>query len=349
MPGSRRPLAFSPLTPPGRSPILARKMRAAVMETQSTDTNTSELTYIHELVYELRVGDVMAANVVTVSPAVTMAELKEILREKRISGAPVVDNGALVGIISLEDLIKAMAAHRQGDTVGSLMSRSVVTVRADEPAVQAVNLFAQHGFRRIPVVNQDGALVGILTGGDITRGLLKSLSQRYKVEELRHYRASHIFEDIESDKTSLILRYQVAVNDFDRGGRASSKLKRALERLGADPGILRRIAIAAYEAEMNLVIHTTHGGELRAEISPRRIVIITRDEGPGIEDTEAAFKPGFSTAADWVRELGFGAGMGLANIKNYSDRVHLVSQPGKGTILAAVFELQKGTPEEKDS
>ncbi len=219
------------------------------------------------------------------------------------------------------------------------MTRKVVTVRADELAVQAVNLFAQYGYGRLPVLDQNGALAGILTGSDITRGLLRALSQRYHAEEIRRYRASHIFEDIDSDDTTLMLRYQVAPRDFDNGGQASSKLKRTLQRLGANPALLRRVTISAYEAEMNLVIHATNGGEMIAEIGPHRILLITEDDGPGIDDVEEVFNPGFTTAADWVRELGFGAGMGLSNIKRYSDKAYIESSPSTGTRLYAIFKV----------
>jgi anti-sigma regulatory factor (Ser/Thr protein kinase) len=135
----------------------------------------------------------------------------------------------------------------------------------------------------------------------------------------------------------LLTRYHVAPRDFTHGGEASSKVKRALERLGANPSLVRRLAITAYEAEMNLVIHATNGGELRVEVSPNRITLITEDDGPGIGDIDQAFAPGFTTALDWVRELGFGAGMGLTNIKRYSDSVDVESAQGRGTKLWAVF------------
>jgi CBS domain-containing protein/anti-sigma regulatory factor (Ser/Thr protein kinase) len=312
----------------------------SIKEKSKGKNEVNELTRVQELVYEVRVKEVMTSEVVTVSPDTTMRELMRILRTKKISGVPVVDGGDLIGIISLEDLVKAVAdRQRPQDTVGNRMTRKVVFVRADELAVQAVNLFAQHGYGRLPVVDNDGKLVGILTGSDITRGLLRVLSQRYQAEEIRRYRASHIFKDIDSEQTSLILSYHIAAGDFDHGGAATSKLKRALERLGANPALLRRVTISSYEAEMNLILHTTRGGELRVVINPERIVIITEDDGPGIEDAEAAFKPGFTTAADWVRELGFGAGMGLANIKRYSDHASIESLPDKGSRLLAVFEM----------
>jgi len=308
-------------------------------KTSSEKKEINELTRVQELVYELRVSEVMTPRVITVSPESTMAELMSILRINRISGTPVVREGKLVGIISIEDLVKAYAARRGNDLVGNCMTRKVVAVRADELAVQAVNLFAQYGYGRLPVLDQYGTLAGILTGSDITRGLLRALSQRYHAEEIRRYRASHIFEDIDSADTTLMLRYHVAPRDFDNGGQASSKLKRTLQRLGANPALLRRVTISAYEAEMNLVIHATHGGEMIAEIGPHRILLRTEDDGPGIEKVEEVFNPGFTTAADWVRELGFGAGMGLSNIKRYSDNTYIESSPATGTRLYAIFKV----------
>lgn len=305
--------------------------------------DTTELTPAHELVYELRVREVMTTNVATITPDATMAELMELLRVRRIGGVPVVQNDRLVGIVSLEDLIKALDEQRRSDRVSIRMSRTVMSVRADDLAVKAVKLFAQYGYGRLPVLDNEGRLVGIVTGSDITRGLVRALGQRYQAEEMRRYRASHIFEDIVSDQTSLVLRYQVVPLDFERGGQASSKLKRALDHLGANPRLLRRVAVSAHEAEMNLVIHAAHGGELRAEIHPQQITLVAEDDGPGIHDVTSAFTPGFTTAPDWVRELGFGAGMGLTNIKRYADAVDLQSARGMGTRLTMRFDIHHGT------
>jgi len=245
----------------------------------------------------------------------------------------------MVGIISIEDLIKALEAGEINATVGEKMTREIRTIFADESAIQAVNKFGEHGFGRLPVVNRDGKLVGILTQGDVVRGLLHQLEMDYHEEEIHRYRASHIFEDIVSDQTGLILRYKVQPKDFVHCGEAASKLKRALERLGANPSIVRRIAVASYEAETNLVIHTDKGGELIAEVQPEKIRVVATDLGPGIADLEKAMQPGFSTAPDWIRELGFGAGMGLNNIKTCSDVMNLDSKPGIGTRLEIIVHM----------
>ncbi|MDY7042141.1 MAG: CBS domain-containing protein [Chloroflexota bacterium] len=299
-----------------------------------------EVTRVQELIYELKIGEVMPDRLVTVAPDTSMAEFKEVLRVNRISGAPVVEDGRLVGIISLEDLIKALSQGDIESPVRDRMTRTVYTVSTHESVVEAVKTFSQLGVGRLPVVDELGNLVGIITQGDITHGLLKAIELDYHAEEISRYRASHIFEDIVSDRTSLLLRYKVIAGDFTRGGEASSKVKRALTRLGGDPQIVRRVSIATYEAEMNIVIHTDHGGEIVAEIQPEQVRVLAVDHGPGIADVEQAMQPGFSTAPEWIREMGFGAGVGLNNVQKCADEMNLESTPGVGTRLQIIVYLQ---------
>ncbi|HEC34296.1 MAG TPA: CBS domain-containing protein [Chloroflexi bacterium] len=299
----------------------------------------SEITRLQELAYELKIAEVMTRQVVTVAPQTSMAELREILRKHRISGTPVVKNGELVGIVSVEDLIEALAAGEMGATIGEKMTQDPVVLRADDLVVLAVDYFDRYGFGRFPIVDEEDRLVGILTQGDITRGLLLKLGAEYHEEEIRRYRASHIFEDIVSDRTGIFLHYDVVARDFDHAGEAASKIKRALSHLGASSQIVRRAAIAAYEAEMNIILHTDEGGEIVVEVQPERITIRAVDTGPGIPDVEQAMQPGFSTAPEWVREMGFGAGMGLLNIKRCADEMRLESPQGRWTSLEAVIYL----------
>ena len=303
-----------------------------------------EISRLHELVYRLRVEEVMQKEVISVSPETGMREFKELLRSRRISGAPVVEGGRLVGLISLEDLIRALEQGGMDASVGQKMTEQVECLYTDESVMQAVNRMARFGFGRFPVVTREGELVGILTRGDILRGLLRKIEVNYQQEEIERYRASHIFEDIVSDRTSLMLRYRVEARDFSRGGVASSKIKRAIERLGGSPAIARRVAVAAYEAEMNLVIHTEHGGEMQVEIQPQQMQILVVDDGPGIESLEQAMQPGYSTAPEWIREMGFGAGMGLLNIKRCADEMNIDSRAGRGTRLEIVIRVPQPTP-----
>ncbi|NLS75620.1 MAG: CBS domain-containing protein [Chloroflexi bacterium] len=305
-----------------------------------SEERRAEITRIQELIYELKIGQIMTRKLIAMSPEQTMAELKDVLRINRISGAPVVEGGKLAGVISIEDLIKALESGEKEARIRDKMATNVQTVYQDESVVSAVNRFAQFGYGRLPVLDRSGELVGIVTQGDVVRGLLKRMQIEYQEEEIHRYRASHIFEDIVSDQTGLILRYRVKAKDFVSGGEASSKLKRALGRLGAPPQVARRVAIATYEAEMNIIIHTDKGGEIIAEIMPERIRIVATDSGPGIPDVEQAMQPGYSTAPDWIRELGFGAGMGLSNIQACADKMTLNSTMGVGSRLEIVFQVK---------
>ena len=295
-----------------------------------------------ELAYELRIEEVMSQNVHCLFPDLKMQEVVEFFRQNHISGAPVLSRDAqLVGVISMEDLIRALIVYDLEAPVQQYMSSQLITVKGKDSVVEALKKFVSMNVGRLPVVDDAGKLIGILTKGDITRGLLKALQRDYQIEEIRRYRARHLFEDIESDRTSLILRYNITGHDFTRGGAASSNIKRALLRLGANPQIARRVGIAVYEAEMNLIIHTTNGGVIRVEIEPHQISIDAYDDGPGIKDIKLAMKPGYSTATEEIRELGFGAGMGLVNISRCVDVMKLESVWGKGTRLRLKIFLKQ--------
>ncbi len=299
-----------------------------------------EITKLQELTYELTIEQVMTSEIITVAPGDTMGQFREVLRAHRISGTPVMEDGELVGIVSIEDLIEALAAGELGATVGEKMSRKVKTLCADEPLVHAVDMFARFNFGRLPVVDREGHLVGIITHGDIVHGLLRRLEVDYREEEIHRYRASHIFEDIVADEAALVIGYRIIGKDFNRAGEASSSLKTTLRRLGFGPGVVRRIAIATYEAEMNVVIYAD-GGELVAEVRPDRICVALLDKGPGIPDVEMAMQPGYSTAPAWVRDMGFGAGMGLPNIKACTDKMELESAVGVGTRLEFIIYVDE--------
>ena len=309
---------------------------------KTVDRVVENISPAEELAYELRIEEVMSQNVHCLFPDLKMQEVVEFFRQNHISGAPVLSRDAqLVGVISMEDLIRALIVYDLEAPVQQYMSSQLITVKGKDSVVEALKKFVSMNVGRLPVVDDAGKLIGILTKGDITRGLLKALQRDYQIEEIRRYRARHLFEDIESDRTSLILRYNITGHDFTRGGAASSNIKRALLRLGANPQIARRVWIAVYEAEMNLIIHTTNGGVIRVEIEPHQISIDAYDDGPGIKDIKLAMKPGYSTATEEIRELGFGAGMGLVNISRCVDVMKLESVWGKGTRLRLKIFLKQ--------
>jgi CBS domain-containing protein/anti-sigma regulatory factor (Ser/Thr protein kinase) len=298
-----------------------------------TDQDAHEINRVEELSYDLKIRDVMTTALRTAAPDMPLSQVLEILRIHRISGLAVVEEDRLVGIVSLEDIVRAMQKNDLTATASQYMTREVVTAASYDSIVKAIRTFTEKGLGRLPVLDENHKLVGMITKGDITRGILVALQKDYQAEEVRRYRASHLFEDIISERTTLVLRYTIKAGDFTQGGKASSHIKRALIRLGADPQLTRRCCIAVYEAEMNLIIHTTNGGILKLEVEPHRITMSATDDGPGIPDTEQVFQPGYSTASEHVREMGFGAGMGLVNMKRCVDEIELTSTVGKGTKL----------------
>lgn len=128
--------------------------------------------------------------------------------------------------------------------------------------------------------------------------------------------------------------------DFSKAGAASSELKAILEKMGINHGIIRRAAIAAFEAEMNVIIYTPTG-MMKYYVTSETIRIVVKDMGPGIENIDLAMKEGYSTAPDYIREMGWGAGMGLPNIKKNTDKLDIDSVVGGGTTLEFIIYLNK--------
>ena len=137
---------------------------------------------------------------------------------------------------------------------------------------------------------------------------------------------------------ALSFRFTVDGDDFTSAGQASVQVKKDLRRLGVDPEIIRRVSIAMYEGEINMVIHAG-GGEAEVRVTEEAIEIILEDKGPGIADIDKAMQAGYSTAPDAIRSLGFGAGMGLPNMKRYTDDMDIQSTVGVGTTITMKVNL----------
>jgi anti-sigma regulatory factor (Ser/Thr protein kinase) len=134
--------------------------------------------------------------------------------------------------------------------------------------------------------------------------------------------------------------FPIEGGDFIKAGYASSQIKKILNQLNLDPALIRRISVALYEAEVNVVAHAFKGA-MKVFINPAKITIRVEDEGPGIPDIEKAMQEGYSTASEKVREMGFGAGMGLSNIKKNTDELNIKSVINKGTVVEMVTYIQK--------
>ena len=137
----------------------------------------------------------------------------------------------------------------------------------------------------------------------------------------------------------VVFTFDVDGDDFTSAGHASMQVKKNLRQLGISPDIIRRVSIAMYEGEINMVIHA-RGGVATVSVSEESVEIILKDEGPGISDIEQAMQEGFSTAPDNIRTLGFGAGMGLPNMKRYTDYMNIESQVGVGTTITMRVNLE---------
>jgi anti-sigma regulatory factor (Ser/Thr protein kinase) len=138
--------------------------------------------------------------------------------------------------------------------------------------------------------------------------------------------------------SSIHLHYDVSGEDFTRAGEASGSVKKRLKALGYNTDAIRRVAIAMYEAEINMVIHAD-GGFVDVEIYPDHVDVLLSDKGPGIPDVDKAMQEGFSTATDQIRSLGFGAGMGLPNMKRYTDTMEIDTMVGVGTTITMYVYL----------
>ena len=220
-------------------------------ETGFIKPGSPKFTKIQELVYELKICDAMKQDIITTSPNTSMSELREILRSNRISGTPVMEGDRMVGVISIEDFIMWLASGEDDCPIGEKMTTDVATMFANEPLIHAVSKLEKTGYGRFPILDRkSGKLVGVIAKRDIIERLLRKLEIEYHEEEIHRYRASHLFEDIIGDKVAVTFQSTVIGKDFNRAGEASSGLKKTLERLGIHPHIVRRAAIASYEAEM---------------------------------------------------------------------------------------------------
>jgi len=143
-----------------------------------------------------------------------------------------------------------------------------------------------------------------------------------------------------SEENALLQRFEITGGDFSNAGKTSTSIKEILQEIGIDSSIIIRASIASYEAEMNVVMYA-HRAVLTLNITPEKLHLKLEDEGPGIENLDMAMQEGFSTATDEMREMGFGAGMGLPNIKRNADKFEISSTPGKGTSLDIIICLNK--------
>jgi CBS domain-containing protein len=292
-----------------------------------------------ELIYQLKVKDVMTRAVITGAPGQTLRHLQVVMRENHITGVPIVEDCKLVGMVSINDIISALDQGLMDSAAESRMTREVVVLQEDMPLSFAISFFNKYHYGRYPVLSKKQELVGIISTVDVVRSLLVEMNREImrleKMQAKETGRASSALSEME---------YNIARYDFELAGRASTEIKKALKGRGIDPKIIRRVAIASYELEINIVAHS-HGGAIRCSILPDKVCIAASDVGPGIADVSQALQEGWSTASEYVRSLGFGAGMGLANTKRVSDEFSIESVVGAGTTVRSVVHLNSSKDE----
>jgi CBS domain-containing protein/anti-sigma regulatory factor (Ser/Thr protein kinase) len=327
----------------GNSTITMTMPEGPSTETSTTAGKPFKVSVAQMLVYELRVRDAMTQPPVTGAPGDSLRTIQNLMKTHRISGVPILQDGVPVGLVSIEDIINALDQGHVNDPAERWMTRNIITLRDHFSLVRAVAEFDRHGFGRFPVVNSSGELVGIITRGDITACLMQKLEKRAEEAAARE---AALFSgqtgDLERDKP-MVLQTEVKSGDYESAGKISQRMRQILRARGVDPVVRRRAAIIAYEAEMNMVIHSI-GGDLSVAILPGKVVIEAVDRGPGIESVELAMQEGWSTAGPLARELGFGAGMGLPNIKKCSDQFEIHSEMSVGTRLHSEVLLNQAAP-----
>ena len=299
------------------------------MQTIPLNTENSP-SVILEMIFRLKIKDVMTRRVKTVEKNSSMRDIQHIMKEERITGVPVTEGNRLLGIVSMEDLLSTMDKGQIEENAQEHMTRNVIVLEEDMPLSFAINYMDKYHYGRFPVLNMHKELVGIITSRDIVNHLLLEMNQEMtRLEDLIPKKEQ---EGNSPEEMNFIChRY-----DFENAGKASTEIKKALKKRQVDRKIIRRIAVASYELEINQVVHSL-GGHMQFHLSDDSVRIVATDTGPGIENVQDALTEGFSTANDWIRSLGFGAGMGLPNVMRVSDDFNIESTPGKGTVVTSLI------------
>lgn len=304
-----------------------------------------------ELLYRLKIRDAMTRDLTTAYRSDTLRSVQRKMKQNGITGVPIVEGRRLVGMISVDDIIRALDEGYIDDSVENSMSRNLIVLEDDMPLSFGISYMEKYKFGRFPVLSKDKALVGIITSRDVIVALLLELNR--EVEKLEREVQQETGSGPEGDTDGTIRReFSTRQFDFENAGKPSSEVKALLKERGVDPKTTRRVAVATYELEMNQVVHS-YGGKLLFSINDSTARIEATDSGPGIEDVDQAMTEGYSTATEWVRSLGFGAGMGLPNTRRVADELNIQSSP-EGTSVEVVVYLHdesrdKAKTEDKQS
>ena len=303
----------------------------------------SKLSKYASIFEDIKASDIMAPKVVALTADKKIAHAKEMMKIKKISGIPVIDDKKkLVGIISIEDIINALELNRINEPIRNIMTQKVVAIGLSETLSEIVDKFENYKFGRFPVTDDQGRIRGIISKEDILHGIIEKFNLIYVHDQKRSATLNSESSIITGEQLKIDeaeFHYGIETNDINKAGTGATLLKQFLRGKKFNAEIVRRVGVATYESEANVVIHSRGDGDIYCFIDEDRIIVRVVDNGVGIEDLEKAMKEGYSTAPDYVRELGFGAGMGIPNMKRFSDKLVILSEKNVGTQVEMIFYL----------
>jgi CBS domain-containing protein/anti-sigma regulatory factor (Ser/Thr protein kinase) len=308
----------------------------------------SKLSKYASIFEDIKASDIMASKVVALTADKKIAHAKEMMKIKKISGIPVIDDKKkLVGMISIEDIINALELNRINEPIRNIMSQKVVAIGLSETLMEIVDKFENYKFGRFPVVDDQGRIQGIISKEDILHGIIEKFNLIYIHDKKRSATLNSESSIITGEQLKIDeaeFQYNIETNDIGKAGTGAMFLKQFLKEKKFNAEIVRRVGVATYESEANVVIHSRGEGDIFCFIDEDRIIVRVVDNGVGIEDLDKAMKEGYSTAPDYVRELGFGAGMGIPNMKRFSDKLVILSEKNVGTQVEMIFYLPSQPP-----
>ncbi len=299
-------------------------------------TNSHDV--ILDIIYRVKIRDVMSKKPHISAPDDSVMKAKKTLKEFGISGMPVAKDRQLVGIISTHDIFECYERGSMDDPVRKFMSRNITVLEEDMPISFALTYFDKYKYRRFPVLNKNKEISGIITSRDINVFLLNEINS-----ELQKMDSKKQKESEQISKGRFFKQFNIRKFDFENAGKVSFSIKKTLKEKNIPQQVIRRVSIAVYELEINQVVHS-NGGYIIFIIDENEIIIKAIDNGPGIDNLDQALEEGYSTASEWIRSQGFGAGMGLPNVKRVSDNFQITSTPENGTEV--IINIKTGNQDE---
>ena len=231
---------------------------------------------ILDIIYRIKIRDIMTSDLFTVSPDSTMADAKKIMKDKKVTGLPVAREKRLLGIVSIHDILICLDNEDLSANVKNYMSKNLIVLEEDMPLSFALSYFEKYKYHRFPVLDRQKMLSGMVTGRDINVTLLNEINRALKKIDSHNQT-----EESDIARGKYFRQFRTRKYDFENAGKTSIAIKKLLREIGFPGEIVRRVSIAVYELEINQVVHSD-GGIIRLYIEGNEITIEAKDSGPGI-------------------------------------------------------------------